>query len=69
MQMEKIIALVTTLPRNSKARTKLTGVLIDKLWSSLPHPPLSYLGNKHQYRTADGSCNVSIPRVLISARP
>ena len=57
--MEKLIAIVSSLPRNSKAREKLTGVLIDTLWESLPHPPMTYLGNKYQYRTPDGSYNVS----------
>lgn len=57
--MEKLIAIVSSLPRNSKAREKLTGVLIDTLWQSLPHPPMTYLGNKYQYRTPDGSYNVS----------
>lgn len=57
--MEKVIAIVAMLPRTSKARQRLTGVLIDQLWRSLQHPPLSYFGNKYQYRTPDGSYNVS----------
>ncbi|KAF7625730.1 prostaglandin G/H synthase 2/cyclooxygenase 2, pgh2/cox2 [Aspergillus flavus] len=57
LTMEKLIAIVSSLPRNSKAREKLTGVLIDTLWQSLPHPPMTYLGNKYQYRTPDGSYN------------
>ena len=57
--MEKMIAIATSLPRTSKARTKLTGIIIDTLWKSLQHPPLSYMGNKFQYRTPDGSYNVS----------
>lgn len=51
--------IATSLPRSSKARTKLTGLIIDTLWKSLQHPPLSYMGNKFQYRTPDGSYNVS----------
>ncbi|KAI5306174.1 hypothetical protein KEM56_001984 [Ascosphaera pollenicola] len=57
LAMEKIMAIAASLPRHSKARKKLTGVLIDTLWKSLQHPPLSYLGNKYQYRTPDGSYN------------
>ncbi|KAE8389860.1 heme peroxidase [Aspergillus alliaceus] len=57
LTMEKLIAIVSSLPRNSKAREKLTGVLIDTLWQSLPHPPMTYLGNKYQYRSPDGSFN------------
>ena len=59
VQMEKMIAIATSLPSESKARKKLTGLIIDTLWKSLQHPPLSYLGNDYQYRTADGSNNVS----------
>ncbi|KAJ5758694.1 hypothetical protein N7520_005850 [Penicillium odoratum] len=57
MTMEKMIAIATSLPRTSKARGKLTGIIIDTLWKSLQHPPLSYMGNKFQYRTPDGSYN------------
>jgi hypothetical protein len=56
--MEKVIAVVTKLPEKSKARRKLTGVLVTGLWDSLEHPPLSFHGAKYQYRQADGSCNV-----------
>lgn len=62
LQTEKMIAIAASLPRNSSTRNKLSGLMIDKLWSSLQHPPMSYLGEKHQYRTPDGSFNVS--RVL-----
>lgn len=58
LQMEKIIAITASLPRQSKVRTKLTGVLIDALWGALQHPPMSYLGENFQYRTPDGSYNV-----------
>lgn len=57
--MERVIQLAASLPDGSETRTKLTGTLIKSLWDSLLHPPLSYLGNEHEYRTADGSNNVS----------
>ncbi|KAK2731617.1 hypothetical protein FQN57_003270 [Myotisia sp. PD_48] len=57
MAMEKIIAITASLPRSSKARKKLSGLIINKLWTSLQHPPMSYFGNNYQYRTADGSYN------------
>ncbi|PYH67779.1 peroxidase/cytochrome P450 family protein [Aspergillus vadensis CBS 113365] len=57
MLMEKVIAIVAMLPRTSKSRQRLTGILVDQLWQSLEHPPLSYFGNKYQYRTPDGSYN------------
>lgn len=57
MTMEKMIALTTSLPETSRMRHKLTCTIIDTLWDSLQHPPLSYLGPKFQYRTPDGSFN------------
>ncbi|KAE8151335.1 heme peroxidase [Aspergillus avenaceus] len=55
--MEIVISMVSSLPRGSKTRTKLTNSLINGLWDSLEHPPISFLGNEYQYRTADGSNN------------
>ncbi|KAK8256469.1 hypothetical protein IWZ00DRAFT_541955 [Phyllosticta capitalensis] len=57
MTMEKMIALTASLPRNSTTRKKLTGIVIDTLWTSLQHPPMSYMGDKFSYRTPDGSFN------------
>ncbi|KAL3487811.1 heme peroxidase [Aspergillus germanicus] len=57
MAMEIIISTVASLPHGSKIRTKLTNVLINSLWESLEHPPISFLGDKYQYRTPDGSYN------------
>ncbi|EGP87976.1 unnamed protein product [Zymoseptoria tritici ST99CH_1A5] len=57
LMMEKVIAVVTKLPQNSKARRKLTGILITGLWNSLDHPPLTFQGPEYQYRRADGSYN------------
>lgn len=57
-----MIAIAASLPRTSKARKKLSGLIIDTLWKSLQHPPLSYFGNQYQYRTPDGSYNVSWTR-------
>lgn len=59
MIMERTIQLVARLPRDSKARVVLTDKLIQELWDSLDHPPLNYVGEKFQYRMADGSYNVS----------
>ena len=58
MQMERVIQLAASLPDGSETRTALTGTLLKGLWDSLQHPPLSYLGDDYQYRTADGSNNV-----------
>ena len=62
--MESIIAVVGTLPENSKHRTKLTGFLITRMYNTLEHPPISYHGPQFNYRTADGSYNVSLSPVL-----
>ncbi|PWY90211.1 peroxidase [Aspergillus heteromorphus CBS 117.55] len=57
MLMERIIQLVSGLPSNSKTRTDLTNAFLDELWGSLPHPPLSFMGEEFAYRSADGSNN------------
>jgi len=60
-QMEKIIQFVASLPSTSKLQGKLTAALITNLWNSLPHPPLSYVGDKYQYRDPEGRYNVIPP--------
>lgn len=55
--MERVIQLVSALPPASKNRIDLTNSFIDELWNSLQHPPISYLGDKFNYRQADGSYN------------
>ncbi|KAE8168156.1 heme peroxidase [Aspergillus tamarii] len=57
MLMERIIQLVAKLPSESRTRVKLTNMFLGELWDSLPHPPLSYVGDKYAYRSADGSYN------------
>jgi hypothetical protein len=61
MIMEKVIQLVANLPSNSKTRTELTNTFLGELWYSLEHPPSLYVGEKFQYRQADGSYNVRTP--------
>ncbi|KAI1820639.1 linoleate diol synthase [Xylaria intraflava] len=46
---ELLISILTALPSDSEARRHLTNVFIDLLWSSLQHPPLSYLGGDIKY--------------------
>ena len=67
--MERMIQLVAALPRSSKNREVLTGKLIDQLWESLQHPPLSYVGPQFQYRQPDGSYNVCSPHPMGHAMP
>ena len=59
MFMERIIQIVAGLPTDSKTRVVLTDNFITELWDSLDHPPMIYIGEKYQYRMADGSYNVS----------
>lgn len=55
--MEGLIRTAAKLPDGSKNREKLTNQFLSQLWNDLQHPPLSYLGSKYQYRSADGSFN------------
>ncbi|KAI0388734.1 linoleate diol synthase [Xylariaceae sp. FL0594] len=57
MIMEHTIQLVAGLPHGSRLRAELTNNFINELWYTLDHPPLLYMGEKHQYRQADGSWN------------
>lgn len=57
MIMERVIQLVAGLPTGSRLREELTNAFINELWDTLDHPPLLYMGEKHEYRMADGSWN------------
>src|SRR5208282_119146 len=59
--MEKVIQFLSSLPSTSAVQAKITDGLITNLWNVLLHPPLSYAGDLHQYRAADGSYNVCHP--------
>jgi len=68
--MERVIQLATSLPDGSTTQTSLTGTLIKGLWDSLQHPPLSYLGDENEYRTADGSNNSFLyPKLGMAGTP
>jgi hypothetical protein len=56
-QLEHLIELVASLPPGNVQKSMTTS-FISTLWDNLLHPPLSYLGNDVQYRSADGSNNV-----------
>ncbi|KAF4595798.1 heme peroxidase [Ophiocordyceps camponoti-floridani] len=57
MIMERTIQLVATMPDHSARQEVLTNMFITKLWNSLDHPPLLYLGDEYRYRQPDGSNN------------
>ncbi len=54
---ENLIKLASELPQNSKDGTRLSNKLVQQLYDSLQHPPVAQLGDKHRYRSADGSFN------------
>lgn len=64
MIMERVIALVADLPHQSRLREELTNTLLNELWHSLEHPPLLYVGDEFQFRTADGSNNVCYEHIV-----
>ncbi|CAK7274991.1 hypothetical protein SEPCBS119000_006456 [Sporothrix epigloea] len=57
MIMERVIQLVASLPTSSRNRQLLTCEFVKELWESLEHPPQLFVGDKFQYRMADGSFN------------
>ncbi|KAI9763875.1 MAG: hypothetical protein M1840_009059 [Geoglossum simile] len=68
--MERIIQIAAKLPASSRNGHQLTGSLINQIWISLQHPPLSYLGPRFQYRMADGSNNnIMYPQIGKAGTP
>ncbi|KAF2689680.1 heme peroxidase [Lentithecium fluviatile CBS 122367] len=65
--MEGMIRTAAKLPDDSKNRVTLTNQFLTQLWNDLQHPPLSYLGAKYQYRSADGSFNSLVHKELGAA--
>lgn len=50
-----MIDVAGALPYSSPLRNFVQAKTVSTLFNSLEHPPKSYLGEKHQYRTPDGS--------------
>jgi hypothetical protein len=68
--LERLVKLLSKLGADSKLSNSLTGGFINNLWSALPHPPLSSLGSKYQYRDADGANNnIRIPDLGAAGSP
>ncbi|KAH6665675.1 putative fatty acid oxygenase PpoA [Halenospora varia] len=55
--LENLVQTLSKLSINSKVSHQLTAGFVNNLWNSLPHPPLTMLGEKYKYREADGSYN------------
>jgi len=66
-------------PENQAKIDNASNDIVDGLWHTLHHPPLSFVGDKFQYRSADGSGNVCLlpgcftncrmPCIHISGKP
>lgn len=59
---EQLINILTQLPHESAVRRNLTNKLIDTLWDTLQHPPLSYVGGDAKYEvvaTSDGQKHIA----------
>lgn len=56
--MERLVKLASELPPTSKNRARISNSFVQQLYDDLQHPPVSILGNQHEYRAADGSFNV-----------
>ncbi len=54
----EMVEIAGMLPHDSPIRNSVQAKTVATLYNSLQHPPESYLGEKHQYRTADGSYHV-----------
>ncbi|KAK1593424.1 linoleate diol synthase [Colletotrichum navitas] len=50
---EILIGILTSLPSTSNTRVQLTNKLIDTLWGTLQHPPLSYVGGDVKYEVVN----------------
>jgi len=55
--IERVIQIICRFSDSSFSRKKITEALVDVLWDSMQHPPLTYVGDKFQFRQADGSYN------------
>jgi len=52
--------LIASLPPSGWTQANLIAPLAKLGWDSLGHPPIAYLGDEWQYRSADGSYNVAL---------
>jgi hypothetical protein len=57
--LEHLVQLLSKQDDGSAISTQLTNAFINNLWNAIPHPPMTSLGKKYQYREADGSNNNS----------
>lgn len=60
VQSEAIARSASGLPVDDPLRNFLTKMMVNTLYNSMLHPPLSYKGQKFQHRAADGGGNVGV---------
>lgn len=63
-----VAKLLASLPPGGITQAALIAPLAKLGWDSLGHPPISYLGDEFQYRSADGSYNVNAQVVSLIGR-
>ncbi|KAJ3491856.1 hypothetical protein NLI96_g423 [Meripilus lineatus] len=56
MLLENVIVIISQL-KDIEWQTKLQNLVVEILYTDLPHPPATYLGPTYARRSADGSCN------------
>ncbi|KAK6544846.1 hypothetical protein TWF694_001527 [Orbilia ellipsospora] len=67
---ERIIQLIADLPTGSRNRVAVTSDFVDRLWNYHQNPPSSYVGQKYNYRQADGSYNnIQFPYIGQAGQP
>ncbi|KAF3905007.1 hypothetical protein AA313_de0203095 [Arthrobotrys entomopaga] len=67
---ERIIQLIADLPTRSRNRVAVTSDFVDRLWNYHQNPPSSYVGQKYNYRQADGSFNnIQFPYIGQAGQP
>ncbi|KJA20426.1 hypothetical protein HYPSUDRAFT_166972 [Hypholoma sublateritium FD-334 SS-4] len=64
------LEILAKIDPQSALAEQMGNSVIGLLYNTIPHPPASYLGPKHQFREADGSGNnLEIPDLGRSGRP
>lgn len=60
LQIESGAQLIGSLSNNSGMRFKSVEAQVEEKYDKMLHPPLTYLGDAFQYRTADGKFNSAL---------
>jgi hypothetical protein len=55
--LERLVETLSSLPADSKQGKQFTDSFVNELWTALPHPPITSMAKKYQFRDADGANN------------